>query len=132
MSVINSVLLAVIGMAQATPRYAPITIGALPPDNGISCSIATGAPETTFLTKGMAYQFSLVMNAKHTSQQTASDTLNDIHQALTQATQYPATAEYQITSIETISTPSYLGREENKQYLYGSSLRVKFFYKKGA
>lgn len=130
MSVINDVLLAVIGLAQATNPYATITIGAMPADNGIACQIATGAPESTFMTKGFPYQFTMVLNGKHSNQQTVSDALNDIHQSLTQRKEYPATNTYQITDISTISTPSYIGREENKQYLYGSSLSVKFFYKK--
>lgn len=126
MSVINDVLIAVIGIMPT--EYAPVRIGAMPADNGIACAIANGAPETTFLTKGMAYQFNLVLNGKHSSQQTVSDALNDIHQALTQTKEYPHTDTYQITDIDTISSPSYLGREENKQYLYGSSLNVRFFF----
>ena len=126
MSVPNDVLIAVIGMMPS--EYAPVTIGAMPADNGIACSIANGAPNSTFLNKGMEYQLNLVLNGKHHSQQIASDALNDIHQALTQTETYPATESYQITNIETISTPSYIGREENKQYLYGSSLNVKFFF----
>lgn len=129
MSAINNVLLAVIDMASTANPYAPITIGAMPADNGIACSISTGAPDSTFMTKGMAYQFTMVLNAKNSSQQLALDTLNEIHRILTQTKFYPSTVEYQITNIDTVSTPSYIGREENKQYLYGSSLRVRFFYK---
>lgn len=126
MSVINDVLIAVIGMMPS--EYAPVTIGAMPADNGIACSIANGAPYTTFLNKGMGYQLNVVLNGKHHNQQTVSDALNEIHKALTMTETYPATEDYQITDIETISSPSYLGREENKQYLYGSSLNVKFFF----
>jgi len=126
MSVINDVLIAVIGMMPT--EYSPVTIGAMPADNGIACAIANGAPESTFLTKGMAYQFNLVLNGKHHNQQTVSDALNDIHMVLTQSKTYPSSDDFQITDIDTITSPSYLGREENKQYLYGSSLRVRFFY----
>lgn len=129
MSVINSVLLAVIALAQEAQPYANIVIGALPAANGICCQVASGAPESTFLTKGMAFQISLVLNGKHSSQQVVSDALGDIHQALTQALEYPENEMFQITNIETIAAPSYIGREEDKQYLYGSSLRVRFFYK---
>lgn len=160
MSVINDVLLAVIDMAEsiydepeqtgeATQEstegeddtepsegdtepglYAPILIGALPADNGICCTIAGGWPEATFIDKGMSYELSLVLNGKHESQQVVSDTLNDIHQALTQTKTYPQTDAYQITNIETTASPSYIEREENKQYLYGSSLKVRFYYRK--
>lgn len=109
---------------------APILIGALPADNGICCTIAGGWPEATFIDKGMSYELSLVLNGKHQSQQVVSDTLNDIHQALTQTKTYPQTDAYQITNIETTASPSYIEREENKQYLYGSSLKVRFYYRK--
>lgn len=158
MSVINDVLLAVIDMAESiydeptgeaiqdstdtedhtepsegdteSGLYAPILIGALPADNGICCTIAGGWPEATFIDKGMSYELSLVLNGKHESQQMVSDTLNDIHQALTQTKTYPQTDAYQITNIETTASPSYIEREENKQYLYGSSLKVRFYYRK--
>lgn len=110
--------------------YAPILIGALPADNGICCTITGGWPEATFIDKGMSYELSLVLNGKHESQQVVSDTLNDIHQALTQTKTYPQTDAYQITNIETTASPSYIEREENKQYLYGSSLKVRFYYRK--
>lgn len=131
MSVINDVLHAVIGMINDTQPYANVVIGAMPADNSLACAISTGASEGTFFNKEMPYQFSMVLNGKHHNQRTVSDTLNDIHQVLTQSTTYPATDAYQITDIETESSPSYIGREENKQYLYGSALRVRFFYKKG-
>lgn len=137
MSVINDVLEDVMDMIDAvyaskTPPFPPIVIGAMPADNSLACQISSGSDETTFTDKAMAYQFSMVLNGKHHDQQVVSDTLNDIHQTLTQATTYPAVAgKYQITNIETESTPSYIGREENKQYLYGSALRVRFFYMKG-
>ena len=131
MSVINDVLLAVIDMAQDTDPYADITIGALPADNGICCAISTGAADAPFLDRGCSYELSLVLNGKHYDQQTVSDALNDIHQALTQTKTYPKTDAYQITNIETASGPTYIGREENKQYLYGSSLRVRFYFRKG-
>ena len=129
MSVINSVLLAVIDLVNMEKPYASVVIGALPADNGLSMTIGAGAPATTFMTKGMAYEIDLVFNGKHSNAQTVSDTLNDLHQVLTQAKSYPSTDEYQITNIETSATPSYLSREENNQILYGSALRVKFFYK---
>lgn len=131
MSVINDVLVAVINMANAVNPYGQIVIGALPPDNGLSMTISAGAPDTTFMTKGMAYELDVVLNGKHTSQQTVSDTLNDIHQLLTQTKTYPATDEWQITNISTAGSPSYLDREQNKQWLYGSGLTIKFYYKKG-
>ena len=131
MSVINDVLQAVIDMAEEIQPYASIVVGALPADNGISMTVGAGAPQTTFMTKGMVYEIDCVLNGKHSAQETVFDTLNDIHQALTMTKDYPATDEYQILDIQTTSSPNYIEREENKQYLYGSSVRVRFFFKKG-
>ena len=131
MSVINDVLNSVINMAETVELYAPIVIGSLPADNGISIAVGSGTAAATFLTKGMAYELTCALNGKHENQQTASDALNDIHQALTQTKTYPSTNTYQITNIETVATPSYIGREAGSQWLYGSSIRIKFFYKKG-
>lgn len=156
MSVINEVLQAVVDLCNARdpynhealyadgfkmfdkdkkPIYVPangvtVKIGSLPADNGISVFTGTGYANETFMDKGMAFELHLVLNGKHASQQIVSDALNDLHQYLTQLTDYPATSEYQITDIQTISAPSFIGREENKQYLYGSSLRVKFYMRK--
>lgn len=131
MSVINDVLLSVLGIAQIEGLYATIRIGALPADDGLSIAIGAGGPETTFLTKGMSYEIDCVINGKHSNAQIVSDALNDIHQALTQTKEYPQTETYQINDIATIATPDYMGREDNGQILYGSSIRVRFFYKKG-
>ena len=130
MSVINDVLEAVRGLCNAENPYATVLIGALPADNGISLFVGSGAPLETYMNKGISIELSCVLNAKHHNAKVASDTLNDLHQALTQATDYTETNTFQITDISTISVPSYIGREENKQYLYGSSLRVRFYMKK--
>lgn len=127
MSAFTEILTAVIAMVQATNPYATITAGALPADNGICMTYATGAPATTFLDKGMAYQKTLVCNAKNISQQAAQEALDAIHVALTQTKTYPSGESWQITDIETVAAPSYLDREQNSQWLYGSSLRIKFF-----
>lgn len=126
MSVQNDILLAVIGMAEQTEPYTDIIIGALPVSDGLCMQISSGAPATTFLNKGMPYEFNVVFNGKHSNQQTVSDTMNNIHLALTQTKNYPQTDEYQITDIETITTPFYLDRED-QQWLYGSSLRIKAY-----
>lgn len=126
MNVYDDVLSAVIELAEATQPYSNIIIGPMPPDNGISITWGSTA-YNPFLNKLAAVELTAVLNGKHTNQQTLSETLGNIHTALSMATEYPAADNYQITDITTISAPSYLGREENNQWLYGSSLRVKFF-----
>ena len=132
MSIINDVFEAVLGLAVTAPGVyvSQIGVGAMPPDNGIAAQIATGTG-SPFLDLGSAYQFSMVLNGKHRNQKAASDALNNIHQILTQTAALPSGDGFQITAIETTQTPSYLGREQNAQHLYGSSLRVKFYFMKG-
>lgn len=123
----NAILTAIIGMAQTTSPYCTVSVGSLPADNGICMTYSSGIVGTTFLTKGICYELNIVCNGKHTNQLTVSDALFAIHAALTQTKVYPKTSDYQITDISTVSMPSYLDREQNSQWLYGSSLRVKVF-----
>ena len=129
MSVINDVFTAVIGLMNTETRT--VIIGALPPDNGFAAYISGGSPDSTFIDKEFAYEILVSLEAKNVSQKAASDALNDIHQSLTQAREYPETNAYQITNVETVTTPYYVGREQNSQHIYGSTLRIKFYYKKG-
>lgn len=124
---INEIIDAVMDMAEETNPYADIVRGPLPPDNGIAVYMATGSPNATFLSKRIVYDFTLTLNGKNASQEAVSAALNAIHTALTTATAYPHTDAWEICDIETVALPSYLDREENKQYLYGSSLRVRAY-----
>lgn len=128
MSVYNDVLEAVIMMAEETNPYSSIVIGPLPPDDGISISWgATGY--SPFLNKKAAVELVAVLNGKNRDLKKVAEALNTIHTSLSMSKDYPSASNYQITDISTVSAPQYLGREENSQWLYGSSLRVKFFLK---
>lgn len=129
MSVIKEVFDAVKTLANETNPYATVKVGALPTDNSIVMEIATGSPDTVFKDRSALYSMDIVLNGKHTSQETVLDTLCDIHQALTQRDTFPDTGEAQITNIETTNIPSYLDRTNN-QWLYGSSLRVSFYFRR--
>ena len=128
LSNITQIIEAVLTMAQAAVET-PIVMGALPPDDGISMAIATGASDETFLNKGQRMRASVVINAKSTNQQTALDVLGKIHDALTLTEVYPSGTTWQIGNIETTQIPMYLEREQNSQYVYGSSVRVDFYVK---
>ncbi len=128
MSVYDDVLNAVIDLAEQAKPYSDILIGPMPPDNGISIAWSSGNLNT-FLDKRAAVRMTAVFNCKHEDQQTASDTLGRLHTYLNMRKNYPSADNFQITNIETIGAPVYLGREENNQWLYGSSLEVKFFLK---
>ena len=128
MSVYDDVLTSVISLAEQADLYSHIVIGPMPPKNGISIAWATGNLNT-FLNKKAAVVMSAVLNCKNSDQEIASDTLGIIHTFLNMRKNYPESDNFQITNIKTTSAPSYLGREENDQWLYGSSLEVKFFLK---
>ena len=129
-SVFDRVLNAVIDMAQATDPYADIVIGSLPADNGISMTYTTGGVMSTDLKKGMSYEMAVTLNGKNSSQSAVLEALAAIHKALTRTNTYPRDGDYQINDIATISAPVFLEREQNTnvQWLYGSSLRVRFYY----
>lgn len=129
MSVYTNVLDAVIGMAGSINLYAPVVVGALPPDNGISMTFSGGSPPSTFWNKGTIQAISVVLNGKHTNQKKVADVLSDIHASLTRRNEYPNTDDFQIMDIATISAPNLIGREQNDQWLYGSSLRITFFWR---
>lgn len=126
MSVYTDVLLQVVDLINGMKPYAKAVIGAMPPNNGISIAWATSS-NNPFWNKYAAVEMTAVLNGKHKDQKTVLDGLGSIHTGLSLRKQYPVAANFQITDIATISAPSYLGREENKEWLYGSSLRVKFY-----
>ena len=125
---LTQVLQAVRTKAQ-TAVTKSIVFGALPPDDGISMALATGALDETFLDKGQNYHASVVINAKSADQLNALEWLSVIHETLTLTEEYPSGENWQIANIETTGIPMYLGREENRQYEYGSSVRIDFYMK---
>ncbi len=129
MSDFNDILNTVIDLAEETNPYANIIIGNTPPTNGISMIISSGSPYLTDLQKGMLYSLNIMLNAKHTNQDTAFDTLSNIHKYLTKKTSYPNQENYQITDISTFSTPSLLLREENGDFVFGSTLNIQFYWR---
>lgn len=126
MSVYSDVLTSVISLINSLDLYADAVIGALPPNDGISVAWTT-SNNNLFFDKKSAVEMVALVNAKNKDQKTALDALSTIHTRLNFMRSYPAADNYQITNIETSSSPSYMGREENNQWLYGSSLRVKFY-----
>ena len=128
-NVLDSVLQGVIDMAMQTSPYAQITMGALPSENGICMSASAGAANETYYNRADNYYLTVVLNGKHHQQKTVFDALTAIHKRLTRAFVYPSNEEWQVYSITTISAPTYLGRQDDGQWLYGSSLRINFYWR---
>lgn len=120
----NDVLQAVIDMAQAAAGI-PVVLGSLPPDDGIAMT-GNASSFPIFLDIGSNEEMNVVCNGKNTQQQAVISQLEAIHAALTRRKDFPSSDTWQIYAIETTASPRLIGREQNSQWLYGSSLRVKF------
>lgn len=129
MSAINEALEAVIGMMNATRPFATVTRGALPTGNGLVCEIAPSMQDGLFFDKNTTVPLDVTLNGKHMNLKTLSDAMNDIHSALTRATQYPSGASWQITDITNYTLPQVIGREQNNEWLMASSLSVKVYWR---
>lgn len=120
----NEVLQAVIDMAQAAAG-AKVVLGSLPPDNGLAMT-GNASSYPIFLDIGSNEQMNVVCNGKNTQQQAVISQLEAIHASLTRRKDFPSGNTWQIYAIETTASPRLIGREQNSQWLYGSSLLVKF------
>ena len=120
----DEVLQAVIDMAVMAVGV-PIVTGSLPPDNGIAMT-GSSYSSPIMLDIGSNETMNVVCNGKNRSQQTVINQLDAIHRFLTRRKDYPTGNGWQIYAIETVSSPRLLGREQNSQWTYGSSLAVKF------
>lgn len=109
----------------------PVVIGSMPPLNGFAVSFTGGAPFETFRCLTTNEDLPIVFNGKGADQSALASTMDAVHHALTTAKTLPYTAKWQIYAIETTAAPNLVGREENINWLYGSSFRIKF-YAKGA
>ena len=128
-SAINQVIEAVIGMANATQPFAQVTRGALPTGDGLTCEIGPSTPSAVHYNKNTVIPLDLTFNGKHGNLQTLSDTMNNIHAALTRAWDYPSTDAWQIVDIQHTTLPQTIGREQNNEWLMASSISVLFYWK---
>ena len=112
--------------------YADIVFGSDPPVNGICMIQGPGAPEETHLDKAMVYRLPVVLNGKNKNQLTLLSDLTRIHAELTTRLNYQdiSTADCQVKNIATTAAPSIIGREQNNQWICGSSLEVSFYWRK--
>ena len=129
MSVINEVVEAVIGLMNATNPFAAVTRGALPTGNGITCEVGPSAPSEVYMDKNTFVPLDITLNGKHENLKTLSDSLNNIHSALTRATAYPAGTGWQIVDITNTTLPQRIGREDNNEWLMASALSVRFYWR---
>lgn len=129
MSAINETLEAVIGLMNATSPFSTVTRGALPTGVGLSCEIGPSSPSELYLDKNTTVPLDVTLNGKHADLELLSDTMNNIHYALTHIRTYPSGAGWQIIDIQNMNLPQIIGREQNNEWLMASALSVRFFWK---
>lgn len=131
MSFISGMLDNIIALAEETRPYARIVYGSDPPINGI-CMIASGGiPNDTHFDKGMQVKLPVVLNGKYEDQRVLLDDLTAIHEVLTKRRDYSelCTEAIQVIDISSMSLPQIIGREQNKQWICGSTLEITFYWK---
>jgi hypothetical protein len=134
MNVIDAAIDATIAMMNALNPFASVTRGALPTGNGIVCEISPTSNAEIYLDKGARIPIDLTLNGKHKNLQTLSNTLNEIHDALTKIhdpAQYPSGTGWKIVDMWTSVYPRIIGRENDNKWIMASSLTVNL-EKKGA
>ena len=126
----DEILNDIIDMAEdQTELYTNIILGNTPPTDGIAMFVSSGMPDITDLEKGMIVSMNVMCNAKHRSQDEAYNALYKIHDRLTKTKNYPNKDKYQITNVSTVTYPNLLLREQNGEYIYGSTLNVNFYWR---
>ena len=123
----NEILQAIIEMA-ATASGERVVTGSLPPDEGIAM-IGQAAQMDIALDMGSADRMTIVCNGKSADQQTVIGWLDSIHRSLTRRKDFPSSSGWQVYAIRTLASPRLLSREQNKYWLYGSSLEISFYTK---
>lgn len=107
----------------------PVVIGSVPPLEGYAVGMVSGAPIETFRTLTTNESFPVLFNGKSADQGAVTADMEQVHQLLTTSKILPFTDVWQVYAIETTASPSLIGREENKNWIYGSSFRVKYYQK---
>ena len=129
MSAINGVMEAVIQMINDLHPFAAVTRGALPTGYGLTCEVGPTTPLAVHMDKNSVIPLDVTLNGKHPDLRVLSDTMNDIHSALTRARSYPSGEGWQIVDIRNDTLPQIIGREGNNEWLMASSLSVTFYWR---
>ena len=104
-----------------------VVIGSMPPLGGYAVGYAGGAPMETFWPLNSYESMPVVFNGKGTDQQTVANAMNAVHYALTRSKALPFSDTWQVTAIKTTAAPQLVGREENINWVYGSSFKIEFY-----
>ena len=109
----------------------PVVIGSVPPLEGYAVSVVGGSPLGTFFDLNSAQRLPILFNGKSADMKKLASEMDAVHRALTTSKCLPYAQDWQIYAINTTSAPNLIGREENRNWIYGSGFVIKF-YAKGA
>ena len=107
----------------------PVVIGSMPPEQGYAVGMGSGAPLEIFRTLSTNEELPVLFNGKGPDQRQIAAEMDRVHHLLTTATALPFTDRWQVYAIVTTSSPNLISREQNKNWVYGSSLRISFYAK---
>lgn len=124
----DDILIALKDMISAIVDY-PVVIGSVPPLNGFAVCFVGGAPFETYRKLDKSVPLPVLFNGKGADQQVLSAQMNLVHDLLTTSKALPRADNWQIYAIRTTAYPNLIGREENKNWIYGSSFAIDYYSK---
>ncbi|MDD3212309.1 MAG: hypothetical protein PHY64_01475 [Eubacteriales bacterium] len=123
MSIQSQILTALRGLIDDLGFFAPVSMGALPAEDGLSLSVSTGQADEETLSGGQTVSLDVAVACKHQNQNVAMDTLCTLQETLRRATALPAGDGWQMIAVRINGAAGYLGRDEAR-WLYGGGLTV--------
>lgn len=118
---------------QAVSEFLGISIGQLPESGGCVMELAPSGSPRRFLSGESYEQMSVLILAKHKSQQAALEKLNQLCNKC-RTLSLPGENGWQIKLIEVSTSPNYVGQEKNKDgvmWIYSCILTVSFYNMEG-
>ncbi len=118
---------------KAVSEFLGISIGQLPESGGCVMELAPSGSPRRFLSGESYEQMSVLILAKHKSQQAALEKLNQLCNKC-RTFSLPGGNGWQIKLIEVSTSPNYVGQEKNKDgimWIYSCILTVSFYNMEG-
>ncbi len=95
----------------------------------LTTSKVGGSPLGTFFDLNSAQRLPILFNGKSADMKKLAAEMDAVHTALTTSKCLPYAQDWQIYAINTTSAPNLIGREENRNWIYGSGFVIKYYAK---
>lgn len=110
--------------------FGKVEIGQLKTSACIVAEIEAGYSNTDYLDRGSLQVFPVLFLSKHKNQNIVADALFTICNFLSRKTSYFNGDEWEITTIKTATTPSYVDKEQSGGcYIYSAIINIEFYLK---